>query len=107
MPTTAAVKTSLAVGTNSAGGFAVPNVVMPQILAALQPSSALLQAGMPIIPLDEGAKTYTTAIVSGVPTAAWRSEGGAVAESDPVFSGAVVSPQSLSFFVELARTLNR
>ena len=105
LPTTAGVRNSLSEGTNSAGGFAVPNILMPAILGALVPNSALLQAGMPIVPLDQGAKTYTTAIVSGIPTAAWRSENGAVAESDPVFSAVVAAPQSLSFFFKISREL--
>ena len=105
MPTTPAVRNALSGGTNSAGGFTLPSTVMPEILGALVPNSSLLQAGMPIIPLNDGAKSYTTAIMSGVPTAAWRSEGGAVAESDPVFSGVVAAPQSLSFFFKISREL--
>ena len=105
MPTTPGVRNALSEGTNAAGGFTLPSVVMPQILGALVPNSSLLQAGMPIIPLNDGAKSYTTAILSGVPTAAWRSEGGAVAESDPVFSGVAAAPQSLSFFFKISREL--
>ena len=105
LPTTPAVRNALSKGTDSAGGFTVPNVVMPAILGALVPNSSLLQAGMPIVPLDDGAKTYTTAIVSGVPTAAWRSENGNVAESDPVFTGVVAAPQSLSFYFKISREL--
>ena len=105
MPTSLAVKNVLTEGTNSQGGFTLPSVVMPQILGALVPNSSLLQAGMPIVPLDAGAKRYTTAIVSGIPTAAWRLESGAVAESDPVFSGVVATPQSLSFFFRISREL--
>ncbi len=105
LPTTASVRNALSEGTNSAGGFSVPNILMPGILGALVPNSALLQAGMPIVPLDQGAKTYITAIMSGIPTAAWRSENGVVAESDPVFSGVVATPQSLSFFFKISREL--
>lgn len=105
MPTTPEVRNALSEGTNTAGGFTVPSVVMPQILDALVPASSLLQAGMPIVPLDTGAKSYTTAILSGVPTAAWRAESGAVAESDPVFSGVVAAAQSLSFYFKISREL--
>ncbi len=105
MPTTPAVRNALSEGTNTSGGFTLPSVVMPQILSALVPASSLLQAGMPVIPLNDGAKSYTTAIVSGVPTAAWRAENGAVAESDPVFSASQVVPQSLSFFFKISREL--
>lgn len=105
MPTTPAVRNALSEGTNTSGGFTLPSVVMPQILSALVPASSLLQAGMPVVPLNDGAKSYTTAIVSGVPTAAWRAENGAVAESDPVFSASQVVPQSLSFFFKISREL--
>lgn len=105
MPTTPAIRNALSEGTNSAGGFAVPSILMPDILSALAPNSSLLQAGMPIVPLADGAKTYTTAVMSGIPTAAWRSEAGAVSESDPVFSSVVAAPQSLAFFFRISREL--
>lgn len=106
MPTTQAVKNALSVGTNTSGGFTVPSVLMPLILGALVPNSSLLQAGMPIVPLEEvHGKNYTTAVLSAVPTAAWRAEAGSVAESDPAFTGVVATPQSLSFYVQLSREL--
>ena len=105
MPTTAAVKNALTVGTDTAGGFSVPNILMPQILNALVPNSSLLQAGMPIVPLDSGGKNFTTAVMNAIPTAAWRSENGTVAESDPTFRGVVATPRSLSFFFKISREL--
>ena len=40
LPTTADVRNALSVGTDSAGGFSVPSLVMPQIMEAMVPASA-------------------------------------------------------------------
>jgi len=105
LPTTEGVRAALSVGTAADGGHLVPAIVMPQVLEALTPASALLTAGVGILPLDVGAKTYTLAAVESVPTAAWRLEGGNVAESQPVFRACVVTPQSLSFYFKVSREL--
>lgn len=103
--TTQSVSNALAVGTDSTGGYAVPSLLMPGILAALAPASSLLQAGAGIVPLEEGAKSYTTAAVDTIPTAAWRAEGGVLAESDPAFRAVVATPRSLSFMFKVSREL--
>ncbi|MBW5285300.1 phage major capsid protein [Burkholderia gladioli] len=100
-----AVKASLAVGTDSAGGYAVPNVVMPKILDALVDQSALLAAGAGILPVTEGAKSVTVAGIDTLPTPAWRNELGAVAESEPTFRGVVATPRSLACIVRISREL--
>lgn len=105
MKTTTAVSNALSVGTDTSGGYAVPSLVMPEIMQALVPASSLLTAGAGIVPLEAGAKSYTTAAVDSVPTAAWRLENGAVAESDPTFRGVVAAPKSLAFFFKISREL--
>ncbi|CAM2158396.1 Phage capsid protein [Paraburkholderia tropica] len=100
-----AVKASLAVGTDSAGGYAVPNVVMPKILDALVDQSALLTAGAGILPVTDGAKSVTVAGIDTLPTPAWRNELGAVAESEPTFRGVVATPRSLACIVRISREL--
>lgn len=105
MPASKEVKAALSVGTDTAGGYAVPSIVMPQILEALVPASSLLTAGAGIVPLDAGAKTFTTAAVDSIPTAAWRLENGAVAESAPTFRGVVAAPKSLAFYFKVSREL--
>ncbi len=102
---TPAVKNALSVGTDAAGGFAVPGVLMPGILGAMVPVSALLTAGAGIVPLEEGAKTFTTAAIDTIPTAAWRAESGALATSDPAFRAVVATPRSLSFMFRVSREL--
>jgi len=105
MKTTTAVSAALSVGTDASGGYAVPSVVMPGILEALVPASSLLSAGAGIIPLDEGAKTFTTAAVDSIPTAAWRLERGNIAESEPTFRAVVAAPKSLAFYFKASREL--
>lgn len=105
MGTTVAVRNALAGGTDSAGGYTLPSMVMPDILQALVPVSAVLKAGAGIVPLPEGAKSFTTAAINAIPNAAWRLESGAVAQSDPTFRGVVTIPRSLSFYFKISREL--
>lgn len=105
MATTDAVRASLTTGTDTAGGHLVPSIVMPAVLEALVPASAVLSAGAGIIPVDAGAKSYTQAAIDSIPTAAWRLENGSVAESDPTFRAVVAVPRSLAFFFKVSREL--
>ena len=105
MATSPAVKNALTVGTDSQGGYSVPALLMPGILNALVPVSSLLTAGAGIVPLTEGAKSYTFAGINAIPTAAWRLEAGALAESDPTFRAVTAAPKSLSFAFRVSREL--
>jgi HK97 family phage major capsid protein len=78
---------------------------MPGVLSALVPVSSLMQAGAGIIAMEEGAKTFTTAAVNAIPTAAWRAEAGALATSDPTFRAVVATPRSLAFTFKISREL--
>lgn len=105
MSTTPAIKNALSVGTDTAGGFTVPSRLMPGILRAMVPVSSLLRAGAGIVPLEDGAKSFTTAAVSTIPTASWRAEAGTVQTSDPVFRSVVAAPKSLAFQFKVSREL--
>ncbi|WP_454826256.1 phage major capsid protein [Paraburkholderia xenovorans] len=105
MKTTDGVKASLAVGTDTAGGFSVPNIVMPSILGALVDQSALLSAGASIYPVDEGGKSFTTAGIDTLPVPAWRNELGAISETDPTLRSIVSVPRSLACIVRFSREL--
>lgn len=105
MKTSAAVTNALSVGTDTGGGFTVPGILMPGILGAMTPVSSLLQAGAGFVMLDEGAKTYTTAGISAIPTASWRLEAGTLALSDATFRAVVATPKSLAFQFKISREL--
>lgn len=105
MKSNAAVQAALSSGTDTAGGFLLPSVVMPGILEALVPASSLLSAGAGIVPLDGGAKSFTTAAIDTIPNAQWRLESGAVAMSDATFRAVVAQPKSLAFIFKVSREL--
>lgn len=105
MKTSESAIKALSEGTDSAGGYSVPNIVMPRILDAMVPASSLLQAGAGFVPLDKGAKTATTAVTDTLPVAAWRDELGSIAESDPTFRAVVATPRSLACIVRISREL--
>lgn len=105
LPTTEAVRASLSEGTDTAGGFSVPDLVMTEILGALVPNSALLQAGAYFSPVGDPGKSYTLPAIDSIPTAQWREEGGAIAESDPVFRAVTATPRSLAVRFKATREL--
>jgi HK97 family phage major capsid protein len=94
----------LTTGTDADGGFLIPSLTMSRVLEALIPASSVMTAGAGILPLEaQGAKSFTMAAVETVPTAAWRAENAAVAESDPSFRAVVMVPRSLSFYFRSSR----
>lgn len=105
MRTSDTVRAALSEGTGSAGGYAVPTVLLPGILGALVPASSLLTAGANIGLLETQAKSFNIAAVNAIPTAAWRLESGNVAESDPTFRSITITPQSLAFRFKVSREL--
>jgi len=102
MKTSEPVRAALSSGVGSEGGFSVPSRLAPQILDAMTAQSSVLTAGAGVELID-AASTYTTVIVDSVPTAAWRSEAGSIAESDPSFRGAVGVPYSGAFYFKISR----
>jgi len=107
MRTTELAQRALSVGTDTAGGFTVPTVLMPGLLEALVPQSSLLNAGARVVNEEggTGAKSFNYAAVNAIPTAAWRNEGAAVAESAPTFRNIAVRPLSLAFYFKVSREL--
>ena len=103
--TTEAIRASLSEGTDSQGGYAVPTWLLPGILSALVPASSMLQAGTNVAVLQQPGDSFKVAAVDTVPTAAWRLENGAVAESDPTFKGLTITPRSLAFTFKISREL--
>lgn len=103
--TTESVRNALSVGTDSAGGFSMPTYLQLPMIAALAPQSALLTAGAGVSILTDGSKNYRIAAVNTIPTAAWRNESAALADSAPVFRGVDLTPRSLSFQFKTSREL--
>jgi HK97 family phage major capsid protein len=105
MKSNTAVLNALSTGTDTAGGYLLPSRVMPGILEALVPASALLSAGAGIVPLDAGAKSFTTAAIDNIPIAQWRLESGTIVNSEATFRAVVAAPKSLAFMFKVSREL--
>ena len=105
MRTPDSVRNALSEGTDSSGGYAVPTVLLPGILSALVPASSLLQAGANVAVLDQPGDSFKIAATDTIPQAAWRSEHGNVAESEPAFRGLTITPRSLAFRFKISREL--
>jgi HK97 family phage major capsid protein len=105
MKLTEAVRNTLLVGTDSAGGYSLPSYLQLQMLEAMAPVSSLMVAGAGVARLDQGSKNFRIAAVSTIPAAAWRLEAGSLAVSDPVFRAVDITPRSLSFIFKVSREL--
>lgn len=105
MKTSEGVRNALTEGTNTAGGYTVPSILLPGILGALAPASSLISAGASVALVQDQAKSFTIAGVDSLPTAAWRAESGNVAESDPSFRSLTITPRSLAFRFKVSREL--
>lgn len=103
--TTGEIMASLSEGTDADGGYSVPSQTMPQILGAMAANSSLLSAGAGVVPLDQGAKSVSQAVVDTLPTAAWRQELASITESGPTFRAVTATPKSLACIVRISREL--
>ena len=96
-------KRVLSEGTDSAGGFTVPDILMARWIDRLRAALAVVRAGAQTVPLT--SDTVKIARLLADPTAAWRSENAAVAESDPTFEAVTFAPKSLDVFTKVSREL--
>lgn len=83
-PKTDLEKRAINTGTDSEGGFYVPEVLMAKIMDNVRAKSHVLSSGAQTILLD--AKNQSMAKIVGDPTAAWVAENGDITASDPTFA---------------------
>jgi HK97 family phage major capsid protein/HK97 family phage prohead protease len=94
---------ALSEGTDSAGGFTVPDILAAQWIDRLRNALVIVQAGAMTVPLTSDITKIARLLAD--PTAAWRSENAAVAESDPTFEAVTFTPRSLDVFTKVSREL--
>jgi HK97 family phage major capsid protein len=94
---------ALAEGTDSAGGFTVPDILMARWIDRLRNALVIVRAGAVTVPLTSDVVKIARLLAD--PTAAWRSENAAVAESDPTFEAVTFTPRSLDVFTKVSREL--
>ncbi|GAB5460888.1 phage major capsid protein [Hoeflea alexandrii] len=98
-----AERRALSEGTNSAGGFTVPDILSSQFIDAARKAATVFQAGAITVPLSSDSNAI--AKVSTDPVPAWRAENAAIAESDPTFAQVIFTPRSLAVLVKCSREL--
>ncbi|WP_269514130.1 phage major capsid protein [Brevundimonas subvibrioides] len=94
-------KRALSEGTDSAGGFTVPDILSAQLIDRLRAQSVLVRAGARTVPLSSD-QNYIAKIATD-PVPAWRAENAAIAESDPTFTRVSMAPKSLAVLVKVSR----
>lgn len=94
---------ALASGTDSAGGYTVPEALSAALIDMLRARSVVFQTGARTVPLTTA--TNTIAKLASEPVPGWRAENAAIAESDPTFGAVVLQPKSLAVLVRVPREL--
>jgi len=85
---------ALAEGSDSAGGYTVPDALSAQLIDLARAQSVVTAAGAMTVPLGSDQNRIAKLLTDPVP--AWRSEAGAVATSDPTFGPIDLVPRSLA-----------
>jgi HK97 family phage major capsid protein len=98
-----AERRALSEGTDSAGGYTVPEILSAQMIDRLRAQSVVIRAGARTVPLTSDTNHYAKVATDPVP--AWRAENAAVAEGDPTFSRITMTPRSLAVLVKCSREL--
>ena len=98
------IRNALTEGTDAAGGYTVPSLLLSEFVDAMRAQQTVIKAGARTVVL-EGAKTTSIARLDSDPVAAWRNENAAFAISDPVFSNVVLTPRMLGVIVQVSYEL--
>lgn len=102
-PKTDAEKRALAEGTDSAGGYTVPDILSARMIDRMRAASVVLRAGAQTVPLFSDVSYIAKVVTDPVP--AWRMENAAVNESDPTFGRVTFTARSLAVLVRASREL--
>lgn len=102
-PQSDAEKRALAEGTDSAGGYTVPDVLSARLIDRMRAASTVMRAGAMTVPLTSDTN-YVAKLLTD-PAPAWRAENAAIAESDPTFGRVTLTARSLGVIVKVSREL--
>lgn len=94
---------ALTEGTDSAGGYTVPEILSAQLIDLLRARTIAIRAGARTVPLTSDFNSVSKVATDPVP--AWRAEAAAVAESDPTFDRITFMARSLAVLVKVSREL--
>jgi len=94
---------ALAEGTDSAGGYSVPDIVLARFIDKMRAQTVCIRSGAMTVPLNSDRSTICRTATD--PAAGWRVENAAVALSDPTYEAVVFAPKSLAVIVKVSREL--
>lgn len=94
---------ALSEGTDSAGGYTVPDILSTTLIDRMRAKSRVMQAGAGMVPLSSDKHSFAKLLTD--PTAGWRAENAAVAESDPTFGTVAFLPKSLAVLTKVSQEL--
>ena len=100
---TEAERRALSAGSDSAGGFTVPDILSATLIDLARAQSVVMRAGAQTVPLTSDTNNMAKLLTDPVP--AWRAEGGSVAESDPTFGRVQLIPRSLAVQTHISAEL--
>lgn len=100
---TDAERRALSEGSDSAGGFTVPDVLSATLIDLARAQSVVMRAGAQTVPLTSDTNNMAKLLSDPVP--AWRAEAGSVAESDPTFGRVQLIPRSLAVQTQISAEL--
>ena len=104
LDTSGKYRNSLTEGTDSTGGYTVPDIITGQVIDRLRAKSVLFQAGATTMVLPAGGEV-SMAKLTGDPTAYWHQETGSVTASTPTFGRVTFQPRTLISLVKASREL--
>ena len=93
-PTNELERRALSEGTDSAGGFTVPDILVANIIDRMRARATVFASGAQTVPLQSDVQKI--ARLATDPSAAWYAENAALAGGDPVFEALTFTPQTLA-----------
>lgn len=100
---TEAEKRTLAEGTDSQGGYTVPDILSAQLIDLMRARTVVMRAGARTVPLRSDVNHVAKLLTD--PTPAWRAENAEITASDPTFGRITFEPKSLAVLVKVSREL--
>jgi HK97 family phage major capsid protein len=102
-PKTEAERRALSGGSDSAGGFTVPDVLSSSMIDRMRRQSVVIRAGARTIPLTSDVNNIAKVLTDPVP--AWRAENAEITNSDATFGRVQMLPKSLAVLCRVSREL--
>jgi HK97 family phage major capsid protein len=94
---------AMSIGTDTAGGHAVPALLAGEVIDRITAQSVALQAGVRVVPLESSTVKFPR-INDGV-VGTWRAENTSVTDDEPAFDAVTLTAKTLAVSVKLSLEL--